>query len=343
VDESTLLERARAGDDQAFGELVAPYRAELHAHCYRLLASPHDADDALQDALVGAWRGLAGFEGRSSVRGWLYRIATHAAFRVGARRPKRQLSLDVAPARTDPWSLGEPLDGPVWVEPYPAERVEALGGDPASAYDAREGVELALVAALQHLPASQRAVLLLREVLAFSATEVAETLDLSVPAVNSQLQRARATLARRLPDRTQQSVLRELGDRAARRLVRDLVAAWESRDLEAFVALLADDVRLSMPPLPAWFDGIEAVRGFLVERMFATPWRVRSTTANGQPALVCYQADDDGTAYHLGGLTVLTLRDGKVAGLACFLAPLVETGFGIPPAPTDESSPPPDS
>lgn len=343
VDEMALLDRARAGDDGAFGELVAPYRAELHAHCYRLLASTHDADDAMQDALVGAWRGLAGFEGRSSLRGWLYRIATHAAYRVGSRRPRRQLSLDVASACADPWSLGDPLDGPVWVEPYPAQRVDALIGDPEAAYDAREGVELAFVAALQHLPASQRAVLLLREVLAFSAAEVADLLDLSVAAVNSQLQRARENIARRLPDRTQQAVLRDLGDEAER-LVQELVAAWESRDVDAFVALLADDVRLFMPPLSAWFDGVPAVRGFLVERMFATPWRLRATTANGQLAVACYQGvpsrPGEVSSYHLGGLTLLTLRDGRVAGLTSFLAPLVLEGFELSAALTDESAPP---
>ncbi len=331
MDEPALLKRARAGDDTAFEELVAPYRAQLHAHCYRLLASGHDADDALQEALIGAWRGIGGFEGRSSLRGWLYRIATNAALRVGAKRPKRQLSLDVAPACTDPDALGDPLEGPVWVEPYPAERVDALSIDPASAYDAREAVELAFVAALQHLPASQRAVLLLREVLAFSAAETAEVLDLSVAAVNSQLQRARATLARRMPDRTQQAVRAELGAEAERRLVAALVAAWEARDVDAFVALLVDEVRLSMPPLPAWFDGAESVRAFLA-RMFETPWRLDVTCANGQPALVCWQGSPDGTAYHLGGLTVLTLDAGRIAALTCFLAPLVEGLF----VPTDE-------
>lgn len=354
MNESALLSLARSGDDRAFEALVAPYRAALHAHCYRLLASPHDADDALQEAMVGAWRGISGFEGRSSLHGWLYRIATHAAYRVGDRRPKRQLSLDVASACAGPWSLGEPLDGPVWVEPYPAERVDALTGDPATAYEARESVELAFVAALQHLPASQRAVLLLREVLTFSAAEVAVTLDLTVAAVNSQLQRARATLSARLPGRTQQAVLRGLGHEADR-LVRDLVAAWEARDVNAFVALLADDVRLSMPPLPAWFDGVDAVRDFVAERLFATPWRLAVTTASGQFALACWQGEGDtpgddkpsditdggGTvgddnAYRLGGLTVLTLGEGRVVELTSFLAPLVTESFGL----TDEFVPP---
>jgi RNA polymerase sigma-70 factor (ECF subfamily) len=335
MEEPGLLQRARAGDDRAFEELVAPYRAQLHAHCYRMLASAHDADDALQDALIGAWRGIGSFEGRSSLRGWLYRIATNAALRIGARRPRRQLSLDVAPACTDPHAWGEPLDASLWVEPYPAERVDALSVDPATAYDAREAVELAFVAALQHLPASQRAVLLLRDVLALSSSETAETLDLSVAAANSQLQRARATLARRLPDRTQQSIRAELGTDAEQRLVADLVAAWHARDVEAFVALLVDDARLSMPPLPAWFDGVESVRGFLA-RMFQTPWRLEVTSANAQPALVCWQGRPDGMSYHPGGLTVLTLHAGGVAGLTCFLAPLVEDFF----AATDDLGPP---
>ncbi len=323
MNETSLLQRARAGDDTAFEELVAPYRAQLHAHCYRLLASAHDADDAVQEALIGAWRGIGGFEERSSLRGWLYRIATNAALRVGAKRPKRQLSLDVAPACTDPNLLGDPLEGPVWVEPYLADRVDTLSVDPATAYDEREAVELAFVAALQHLPASQRAVLLLREVLGFSAAETAEALDVTVAAANSQLQRARATLARRLPARTQQAVRAELGAEAERRLVADLVTAWEGRDLDAFVSLLVDDARLSMPPLLAWFDGVESVRGFLV-RMFQTPWRLEVTSANAQPALVCWQGSNEGAADHLGGLTVLTLRGGRIAALTCFLAPLVE-------------------
>lgn len=234
--------------------------------------------------------------------------------------------------------MGDPIDGPVWVEPYPAEGVDALSVDPARAYDAREAVELAFVAALQHLPASQRAVLLLREVLAFSAVETAENLGLSVAAVNSQLQRARATLTRRLPDRTQQAVRAELGAEVERRLVTDLVAAWETSNVDAFIALLVDEVRLSMPPLPAWFDGVESVRGFL-DRMFQTPWRLDVTSANAQPALVCWPGHPDGTAYHLGGLTVLSLRAGWIAALTCFLAPMVEDLF----VPTDEPGSPRDS
>ncbi len=327
--EGALLDRARAGDDDAFGQLVAPYRGELHAHCYRILGSTHDADDALQDALVGAWKGLARFEGRSSLRGWLYTVATHAALRVGSKRPKRQLSLDLSPSLESTHDLGEPIAESAWLEPYPGALVDGLGDlDPAAAYDVRESIELAFVAALQHLPATQRAVLILRDVLAFSAAEVATAMETSVPAVNSALQRARATLDARRGPVSQQQALRELGDDGREELVRAFVTAWERSDVEALLDLLVEDARLSMPPLPAWFDGRKAIRRFLTERMFATPWRLEPCDASGQLAFACYQRTPDGD-YRLGGLTVLELRGDRVAELTSFLAPIVDRRFGI--------------
>jgi RNA polymerase sigma-70 factor, ECF subfamily len=216
-----LLEAARRGDGVAFGGLVAPYRGELHAHCYRMLGSLQDAEDALQDALLGAWRGLSGFEGRSSVRSWLYRITTHACLKLAGRRPKRLLPMDYRPATDAVHELGAPVTEAVWVQPYP-ERM--LGGavsavDPAARYELRESVELAFVTALQHLPATQRAVLILREVLALSAAEVATLLDTTVASVNSALQRARTSLDRRVPEESQQATLRALGDQGRRELV----------------------------------------------------------------------------------------------------------------------------
>jgi len=335
TDELALLTLARSGDDRAFDDLVAPYRGELHAHCYRMLGSVYDADDALQDALLGAWKGLAGFEGRSSFRGWLYRIATHAAMRVGSKRPTKVLSLDYGPATESPHSLGEPVTEPIWLEPYPDALLGgALGGpaDPAARYDARESVELAFVAALQHLPATQRAVLILREVLAFSAAEVARMLSITVAAVNSALQRARATLARHRPGPTQQATVAELGDERLRALVEEFVAAWERADVPSLTALLTEDARLSMPPLPAWFDGRTAVAGFMTERMFATPWRLVPTAANGQLAFACYQLQPGATSYTLGAVAVLTLRGDRVAEITSFLAPIVDSRFGLAPS-----------
>ena len=330
VDEAALLERAHAGDRSVFDELVAPYRGELHAHCYRMLGSLHDADDAMQEALVGAWKGLGGFEGRSSLRAWLYRIATHAAMRVGRNRRPRLLSLDYGPATADPQQLGEPVLEPIWLEPYPDSLIGAAGsGDPASRYDARESVEIAFVAALQHLPATQRAVLILREVLAFSAAEVATLLETTVAAVNSALQRARATMATRVLPLTQHQTVIGVGDERVDELLRSLVTAWEVADVDSILDLLVSDAVMSMPPLPAWFDGREAVGRFMRERMFQTPWRVRPASVNGQLALACYQLHD-GT-FRLGALTALTLEGDRIAAFTSFLGPMLDSRFELSP------------
>lgn len=330
VDEAALLDRARSGDDAAFNDLVAPYRGELHAHCYRMLGSLHDADDALQETLLGAWKGLGGFEGRSSLRAWLYRIATHAAMRLGRGRPTRVLSLDHGPATTDPQQLGEPVLEPIWLEPYPDSLLGAAGpSDPAARYDVRESVEIAFVAALQYLPATQRAVLILREVLAFSAAEVARLLEITVAAVNSALQRARVTLGRRVHSQTQREVVATIGDERVESLLRSLVSAWERADVDAILDLLVADAVVSMPPLPAWFAGREDVGRFLRERMFDTEWRVRPASVNGQLALACYQLHE-GT-YRLGALTALTLEGNRIAAFTCFLAPMLDGRFELPP------------
>src|SRR3954464_13891293 len=212
--ERGLLEKAQGGGEGAFAQLVDPYRGELHAHCYRMLGSVHDAEDALQDALLRAWRGLARFEGRSSLRSWLYTIATNTCLNAIARRPKRVLPIDYGPAADPHDGPGEPLVESVWVEPYPDEKLGVEDGyaAPEAHYEQRESVELAFIVALQHLPASQRSVLILREVLGFSAQEVAESLDTSVASVNSALQRARASIEERAPEQSQQATLRTLDD-----------------------------------------------------------------------------------------------------------------------------------
>src|SRR5256885_4926272 len=212
--EQELLEAARSGDQNAVPRLVEPYRAELHAHCYRMLGSVHDAEDALQDALLRAWRGIARFEGRSSLRSWLYTIATNTCLNVIARRPKRVLPLDYTDASDPHDGPGRPLAETVWIEPYPDVSMGLQDGlaAPEARYEMRESVELAFVAAIQHLPANQRAALILREVLGFSAKEVAESLETTVASVNSPLQRARKTIDEHIPERTQQATLRALGD-----------------------------------------------------------------------------------------------------------------------------------
>ena len=286
-----------------FDTAVATYRRELLAHCYRMTGSIQDAEDALQEALLGAWRGLPAFEGRSSVRTWLHRIATHACLRLVERRPARVLVS--GPAFEQTADLGRPMSGSVFLEPW-------VHG-PEDAYQRREDLELAFVTALQRLPGTQRAVLILREVLQFSAAEVAEMLDLSVPAANSALQRARATLG---SWRSQQAELSEVDEPE---LVARFVAAWERADVPALVRLLTEDARFVMPPLPAWFAGRDWVERFLRERMFATDWRLRPARANAQLAFAGYQ----GPAFALSSVLVLSLRDGRVAELTAFLDPSV--------------------
>src|SRR5918997_7204883 len=213
-DEHELLRAARGGDEAAYERLLEPYRSQLHAHCYRMLGSLHDAEDAMQEVLLRAWRGLGRFEGRSSLRSWLYTIATNTCLTQIERRPKRVLPVDYGPP-TDPHDPpGEPVVESVWVEPYPDEALGVEDGPaaPEARYEQREAVELAFIAALQHLPASQRAVLIFREVLGFSARETADALETSVASVNSALQRARAAVEERVPQQSQQETLRSLGD-----------------------------------------------------------------------------------------------------------------------------------
>jgi RNA polymerase sigma-70 factor (TIGR02960 family) len=306
-----------------YDRLVAAYRPELLAHCYRLLGSVHDAEDALQEALLGAWRGRSGFQGRSSARTWLYTICTNACLRLMRQRPRRMLSPEHGPARRPDDDLGEPVTTPIWLEPWP-------DGDPAATLIRRESVELAFVAALQHLPATQRAVLILREVLEFPAADVARMLDTTPAAVNSALQRARAAVEQRVPARSQQAEVAALGERGARELVDALVTAWEAADVDALLGLLTDDVIFTMPPLPAWFDGRADVRRFFAERVFATPWRLTPVGSNAQLAVACYQRAAHGDAFTRGAINVLTLRDGRIAALNSFLDPAWYGPFGLP-------------
>jgi RNA polymerase sigma-70 factor (ECF subfamily) len=318
--EERLLQAARRGDESAFAQLIEPYRRELHAHCYRMLGSVYDADDAMQDASLRAWKALPKFEGRSSLRSWLYTIATNTCLTHIQRRPKRVLPVDYGPA-TDPFTgPGEPITETVWIEPYPDTELEDGFAGPEARYEQRESVELAFIAALQHLPATQRAVLILREVLGFSAKEVAESLDTTVAGVNSALQRARASIEQRAPEQSQQTTLRALDDAETERIVAAYVDAWERNDVDAVVAMLTEDAAISMPPLSSWFgprDEFEAfLRNFPMNGQIR--WKMRITTANGQPAFGAYAWDPDERAYLAFALNVLTFRGEKISDVVAF-------------------------
>jgi RNA polymerase sigma-70 factor (TIGR02960 family) len=330
--ERELLTAARRGDHGAFERLVIGHRRELFAHCYRMLGSIQDAEDALQESLLGAWRGLAGFEGRSSLRAWLYRVTTNACLRLIARRPRRMLSPDHGPPRQDTDDLGEPVAGPVWLEPWPDDEPsgEPVDADPATRYLRRESVELAFVAALQHLPGTQRAVLILREVLDFSAAEVARILDTTPASVNSALQRARKAVDERVPATTQGAELDALGANGRRELVDAFVTAWERADIRGLLRLLAEDAQFTMPPLPAWFRGRDHVGRFFANRVFATPWRLVPLTANGQLGFACYLLEPGADRFRLGAINVLSVRDGRILTISGFLDPDVHRHFGLP-------------
>ena len=294
--EQALLQAARAGREDAFEPLVEPYRGELHAHCYRMLGSVHDAEDAVQEALLRSWRGLKRFEGRSSLRSWLYKIATNTCLNHLAKRPKRVLPVDYGPSWDPHDGVGEPVVESVWIEPYPDAQLADGAVSPEARYEQRESVELAFVAALQHLAANQRAALILREVLGFSAAEVAEALDTSVASVNSALQR-----------------LREIVERYIDALGRD--------DVDAVVELLADDAAWSMPPLASWFRGVEDVAGFLARGPLSGEWRWRrlATTANGQPAVAAYTWDEAEQCYLPFALDVITFEGDRIKEVTAFI------------------------
>jgi RNA polymerase sigma-70 factor, ECF subfamily len=304
--------------------LVEPHRAELRAYCYEMLGSPHDAEDAVQDTLLRAWRGLPRFEGRSSLRAWLYRIATNVCLDLIARRPKRVLPLEHGPA-DDP---GESA----WVEPFADDprSVHAGKTTPEARYERREAVELAFIVALQHLPARQRAVLILREVLGFSAREVADMLDTTVGSVTNALRRARKAVAERLPEQSQQATLRLLGDERLRDLVERYMDAWERGDLEAIVSMLTEDARFSMPPEPTWYRGRDAIATFLADAALRDRWRFIPVRANGQVAFATYRWDAATARYRVTAVDVLTLRGTRVSAVTAFNTPALVAQFGLP-------------
>ena len=324
------LSRARAGDEAAFRELVDPYRAELQLHCYRILGSLHDAEDAVQETLLAAWRGLKAFEGRASLRAWLYRIATNRCLNVlrdRSRRPQEVPSIADAP---EPTRTIEP----VGLEPYPDVLLEAVADmdpGPEARYETSEAVGLAFVTALQHLPPRQRAALVLRDVLGFRTAEVAEMLDTSEGSVKGALQRARATLDERRPSGGRERAALPLSPRE-REIVGQFTAAVERGDTDSVVALLAHDCRLTMPPLPLEYQGHDAIGAFLRHRaeLRGAALRVVPTAANMQPALGCYLPDSQAPIARRWGLIVLTLETDAIAAITWFADTSIFRHFGLP-------------
>ena len=327
-----LIARARAGDGQAFGELVGPYRRELQVHCYRILGSAADAEDALQETLLAAWRGLGGFEGRSSIRTWLYRVATSRclnALRSASRRPPMDWPLPAVDP-PEPTHLGEVA----WLEPYPDILLEGLADSapgPEARYEATEAISLAFVTALQLLPPRQRAVLILRDVLGFHASETASILGTTRESVTSALKRARAAMQRQLRPSAQQEPPPPPGSPAEQDLIAQLTRAFETGDVDRLVALLTDDTVVAMPPVPLEYQGREVSARFHASVTFrqGRTYRLVATRANGQPAFGMYVRDPRAKIAHATGLLVLTLAGGRICAMTRFDKSVLP-GFGLP-------------
>jgi len=324
-----LISRARAGDGEAFRALTEPHRRELHVHCYRMLGSLPDAEDALQDTLLAAWQGLDGFAERSSIRTWLYRIATNRclnAIRTASRRPAKAWDIPgIVPP--EPTRLGEVA----WLEPFPDALLANAAGvplGPEARYEQTESISLAFVTGLQVLPPRQLAVLVLRDVLGFTANEVAEMLDTTTESVNSALKRARAGLERQQLTRDEPPPAPGSPDEDA--IVARFVSAYESADVDALVALLTDDVFMAMPPMPLEYEGRDLVARFFALLFEGRRFHLVPTRANGQPAFGTYVVGPDGVPRGTGLITI-SLAGNRI-GSTCRFEASVLPSFGLPPS-----------
>jgi RNA polymerase sigma-70 factor, ECF subfamily len=327
-----LIDRVKGGDEHAFRQLVGPYQGELQLHCYRILGSAQDAEDALQETLLAAWRGLAQFEGRSSVRTWLYRVATNCclkALRSASRRP---------PVNWPPPGVNPPQPSRVgeviWLQPYPDMLLEGLADatpGPEARYEASEAISLAFVTALQALPPRQRAVLILRDVLGFPTSQVAGILDSSEDAAASALKRARAAMRDQFPPATGRPLSPRPDSPGERDLVERFTRAYQAGDVAGVVALLTEDIAVTMPPLPLEYHGREAVAGFLAATGLRPGRRTRiiPTWANGQPAFGLYARDPQAGIFHAAGMLVLTLSGGSICAMTGFDTSVLPH-FGLP-------------
>lgn len=323
-------------DQQAFGELAEPHRRELHAHCYRMLGSVHDAEDMVQETLLRAWRRRETYEGRASLRAWLYKIATNLCLDALEQRPRRVLPVTRQAVST----LNEPIPPkimePIWLEPFPDDLLATDDANPDVRFSARENITLAFVAALHRLPPRQRAVLILRDVLDWQASEVANLLDVTVPAVKSALHRARSTLAEHYHAAgAEAAAVHDLDEETQRRLDR-FVLAWETADINALVALLKEDAVFSMPPIPAWYRGPDAIRKLVSMTVFSGEargrWRLLPTRANSQSAFGLYQRDGSGSdsLYRAYGIQVLTFAGREIADITTVINSALFPYFNLP-------------
>ena len=339
--ETRQLAAARQGDSRIFGELTEPYRRELQVHCYRILGSLHEAEDMVQETMLKAWKRLDSYEGRASFRSWLYKIATNSCLDLLDQKKSRRLLPFEIHSPADPMApISPPTSDVLWLEPFPDEWLgDRSAINPEARYSDSESISLAFLTALQTLPPRQRAVLILRDVLDFSASETSDLLELTTSSVNSALHRARTTLSQRYPRGEKEDVEMSSNDEKTRRLLEGFVRAWESADINGLVTLLKADASLAMPPSPSWYQGRNAIGLFVAATVLGDNgmfpgnavhrWRLLPTNANGSPAFAMYQRDEKGE-YQPFGLIVLTIAGDQLSQIINFIDPTLPPLFGFP-------------
>lgn len=342
--ESVVAQRladARRGDSQSFSELAEPFRRELQIHCYRILGSFHEAEDMVQETMLRAWKRLETYEGRASFRSWLYKIATNVCLdSLDQRRTRRLLPPQSLPASDPHTSIAPPAPELTWLDPFPGEWLEDKSAlNPEARYTESESISFAFLTVLQVLPPRQRAVLILRDVLDFSANETAEILELTLSSANSALHRARVTLSSRYKRQEPSNPTNSSTDERTQQLLDHFVQAWENADVEGLVALLKEDAAFAMPPSPSWYQGRTAIGIFAAATVFVDGgmfdgkafgrWRLMQTKANSAHAFAIYQRAGE-NEYRAFGLHVLEINMGKLTQIASFIDPALPTRFGFP-------------
>jgi len=339
--ETTRLEAALHGDSQQFGELTEPYRRELQVHCYRIVGSLHEAEDMVQETLLKAWKRLGTYERRASFRAWLYKIATNTCLDfLDQRRSRRLLPLDTLPASDPNTPILPPAAELTWLEPFPDEWLrDTNAANPEARYTDSESISFSFMTALQLLPPRQRAVLILRDVLDFSANETAEVLEITVSSSNSARHRARKTLSQSYQNRDPESSVQAVTDEKTQWLLDRFLQAWETADVDGLVTLLKAEAALAMPPSPSWYQGPEAIRIFFKATVFADDgmfngkasgrWRLVPTRANTLPAFALYQRDDN-DKYQAFGIIVLDCEANGLGQIISFIDPSMPSLFGLP-------------
>jgi RNA polymerase sigma-70 factor (ECF subfamily) len=339
--EARLLAAAQNGDADKFSELTESYRRELQVHCYRILGSLHEAEDMVQETMLKAWKRLGSYEGRASFRAWMYKIATNTCLDLlDQRRSRRLLPLDVGPAADPRTSILPPAAEMTWLEPIPDEWLHDTSAvNPEARYTDLESISLSFMTTLQYLPPRQRAVLILRDVLDFSANETAEVLEITVSSANSALHRARTTLTQRYQGHEAGYTILSPGDERTQLLLDQFVRAWETADVDGLVALLKEDAVLTMPPSPSWYQGRDAIHAFVAISVFGDDgmfggradgrWQLVETRANSSPAFAIYQRTE-ANEYHAFGLHVLEYERDFIARIVSFIDPSLPSRFGLP-------------